>query len=435
MALAGVTPFPAELRLRPLTRRPLVLPEETVATVLAGDPARVFAGQSEPGPPRASIAVVTYNGLVVTRMCLEALLAGPEGGECEVIVVDNGSTDGTCAYLERMAELFPQVRVIFNGENRGFAPAVNQALAAATAPVLVLLNNDTLPPPGWLAALERHLEDDEVGLAGPVTNRIGNEAEVEAGYDTYGEMLEFAAARAEAFAGMRFDIRTPIGFCVAMRREVYDRIGPLDERYEVGLFEDDDYAMRCRAAGYRTVCAEDVFVHHFGESSFGDLFASGDYMRVFSSNRERFERKWGERWQPQHRRDTPEYAALRERIRAVAETLPADATVAVVSRGDDELVRLPRTAVHFPADGEGAYAGSHPSDSDEAIAYVERAREQGVHYLLLPVTARWWLDHYGGLSRHLEASCQVAYEDEDSCTVFALVPERRHGCRTTGMPS
>jgi hypothetical protein len=288
-----------------------------------------------------------------------------------------------------------------------------------------MLNNDTIPPPGWLAGLECHLEDPAVGLVGPVTNRIGNTAEIETDYATYGEMLVVADEQARARAGSRFDIRTPLGFCVAMRRDVYDRLGPLDERYEVGLFEDDDYAMRCRASGHRTVCAEDVFVHHFGESSFGELFATGEYMRLFEANRERFERRWGEPWRGHGRRDTPAYAALRERVYAAAATLPPDATIAVVSRGDDQLLRLPRAARHFPAGADGGYAGSHPADSAEAIAQLERARAEGVQFLLFPTTAMWWLDYYDGLRRHLEAGYAMTYHRDDTCTVFALTSEGR----------
>lgn len=420
-----VAAFPPALDLRPVARRPTVLCEETLAAVLAADPARLRAAESDSGdkaqPPVASIAVVTFGGLAFTRLCLESLLVNTLEPSWEVIVVDNGSQDGTPDYLRHLAELYPQVRPIFNDDNRGFAPAVNQALTAAYGEILVLLNNDTIVSPGWLSGIERHLADGGVGLVGAVTNRIGNEAEVEVEYRTYDELLEFAEARAREQRGASFDLRTPLGFCVGLRRDVYERVGPLDERFEVGLFEDEDLAMRCRQAGLRAVCAEDVFVHHFGEGSFGSLFSSGEHSRVFEANRRRFEQKWGEPWHPQRRRETPAYAALRERVRAAAGSLPADATVAVVSRGDDELLRLGgRTAWHFPRGVDGAYAGSHPADSDDAIAQIERVRAKGAEFVLFPATASWWLDHYEGLRRHLEGSYRVAYRQNDCCTIFAL---------------
>ena len=80
-------------------------------------------------------------------------------------------------------------------------------------------------------------------------------------------------------------------YCVALRREVASELGPLDERFGVGQFEDDDYALRARAAGYRIVCARDAFVHHFGNASFAKLGEERN-RQLFEENRRRFEEKW-----------------------------------------------------------------------------------------------------------------------------------------------
>lgn len=89
--------------------------------------------------------------------------------------------------------------------------------------------------------------------------------------------------------------------------------------------------------------------------------------------------------------------------RALASTLPAGAgPVAVVSRGDDDLISLPgHVGWHFPQTDDGVYAGHHPADSDAAIRLLEEARQRGARYLLVPESSSWWLDHYAGFRRHL----------------------------------
>ena len=416
--------FPPDLLLTPVSRRPTRLDESTVSTVLESPPPSYPAGPHV--APDASVVVVTRDNLVFARLCLESLLAATDGAY-EVITVDNGSTDGTREYLSRLEASGAPLRTLLNDGNRGFARACNQGLRLARGDVLVLLNDDTIVTPGWLSRLTAHLDDPAVGMVGPTTNRIGNEAEIEAPYRTLTELLRFAHDRAEAHAGERTDIPTLTMFCVAMRRDAYEAVGALDERFEVGLLEDDDYSLRVRNAGYRLVCTDDVFVHHFGETSFGKLVPSGEYARLLHANRARFEEKWGMAWRPYGRRLSREYSDLRERIRrVVAEMVPADATVLVVSRGDEDLLRLyGRRAWHFPRSESGGYAGHHPGDSEEAIAQLEALRAQGADHLLFPQTGLWWLDHYDELRRHLEGSYRTRFSEPATCVIYELRGERR----------
>jgi len=418
--------FAPELSLVPLTRRPLRLPEVTVQAVLSS-PLPVHSAATQ--PPHSSIVIATYDNLVFTRFCLATVLANtPPQPTYEVIVVDNASSDGTVEYLRDLAERQPGLRLLLNTTNRGFAPAVNQGIRLASGDVLVLLNNDTLVPPEWLAGLAQHLVEPTVGLVGPLTNSAGNEAQIEIPYGTFGGFEQFAADRARTAAGRRFDIPMLTMFCLAMRRNTYEMLGPLDERFAMGMFEDDDYSRRARQAGYAVVCAEDVFVHHFGQASFGQLVPSGQYAALFQANRRRFEQKWGGAWEPHRRRVSPVYHGLVERIRRVVDaTLPRRATVMVVSRGDDGLLELggERRGWHFPRLADGTFAGYYPEDSTAAITHVEELRTAGADHLLFPSTSLWWLEHYPGLRRYLDECYSNVITDQETCSIYALRRKRR----------
>ena len=116
------------------------------------------------------------------------------------------------------------------------------------------------------------------------------------------------------------------------------------------------------------------------------------------------------------------YEQLRQRIReTVQEIIPAGATVLVVSKGDGSLLDLPgRQGWHFPQTDRGAYAGHHPTDSDEAIAHLEALRAKGADYLLFPNTAFWWLAHYKEFKQHLESHYRVVRRQNQISLTFAL---------------
>ena len=423
----AVEPIAAELDITVTSRRPTRLREKTVDAVLRRPEPKLLASRERHGSPINSVIVVTHENLAFTRLCVESVLLNTSD-DYELIVVDNGSSDGTVDYLSRLDDLLPWVRHIGNHENRGFPHAVNQGLAAATGEVLVLLNNDTIVPDRWLEPLSNHLRETNVGLVGPVSNHAGNEARIATTYRTYGEMLAFSAQRREQYKGQCCDIPVATMFCVAMRRETYEKVGPLDEGFGTGLFEDDDYALRIRANGLRVVCAEDGFVHHFGEATFGHLVPTGDYGALFSANRALLERKWALSWQTHHRRVDPDYGDLVARIRTTVDAaLPRDETVLVISRGDPELVRLPgRRAWHFPGAESGEFAGHHPADGAEAVELLQAAVKRGARHLVVPATEYWWLDHYRPLARYLENDCEVTVRNDDFMA-FRLPPAQLNG--------
>jgi GT2 family glycosyltransferase len=261
----------------------------------------------EPGanaktPPTVSIVIVTHDNPALCGACLRGLFRNTPWPGLQVIVIDNGSPTETRALLEEHARADPRLSVIRNDENRGFAPAANQGLRAARGDIVVLLNDDTVVGPEWLPRLVAHLErNPRLGMVCPVTNEIGNAARIDVTYSTFEAMEEFAIERAGAHAGELREASSLALFCAAARRSVLVEAGFLDERYAIGMFEDDDLSLTLRRRGFSLGIAQDAFVHHVGQASFSRL---GDpaYLRVWSANRRRFEAKWGVRWKPPDRR-------------------------------------------------------------------------------------------------------------------------------------
>ncbi len=252
---------------------------------------------------KAAIVLANYNNGDYLRMCLESVFTRTVYPDYRVIMVDNGSEPDVVAYLREAELKWPQLSVIYNDENLGFACACNRGIeAAGPCDYFVLLNSDTVVTRGWLSRLVRHLQEPGVALVGPVTNSIGNEARIEVDYEGMDSMEQFARRHCREHSGECFDIRVLAMYCLGLRRSTHEKLGPLDERYGLGMFEDDDYSLRARRSGGRLVCAEDVFVHHWGGSFYGRL-ESGAYDRLFDENRRQFEQKWGVKWRPHQYRE------------------------------------------------------------------------------------------------------------------------------------
>ncbi len=119
---------------------------------------------------------------------------------------------------------------------------------------------------------------------------------------------------------------------------------------------------------------------------------------------------------------SPDYFGLVDQVTSmVTAVVPPSKTVLVVSKGDENLLRLgSRTGWHFPRTDDGRYAGHYPADSDEAVRQLEALRERGASYVVFPATSLWWLDHYPELSRHLQDRYTCLVRDEDTCAIYDL---------------
>jgi GT2 family glycosyltransferase/Flp pilus assembly protein TadD/glycosyltransferase involved in cell wall biosynthesis/2-polyprenyl-3-methyl-5-hydroxy-6-metoxy-1,4-benzoquinol methylase len=238
-----------------------------------------------------SIIILTHNQLDHTKLCLQTLEQHTPQPH-ELILVDNGSTDGTVPYLRHYAAGRDHIRLIENADNRGFAAGNNQGLAIAQGDYVVLLNNDTVVTADWLARLLNVFEQyPDTGIVGPVSNYVSGPQQV-AGttYQTVADMHQFAQQWATDHAGQSQEFYRVVGFCLLAKRTVIDRIGGLDEQFGRGNFEDDDFCVRAALAGFKARIARDVFIHHTGNQTF--RAAGIDYKQSLEHNWDIFKAKW-----------------------------------------------------------------------------------------------------------------------------------------------
>jgi N-acetylglucosaminyl-diphospho-decaprenol L-rhamnosyltransferase len=232
-----------------------------------------------PRRPTVSVCIVNWNCRKLLRNCLRSLSAARQGLRLEVIVVDNGSTDGAAEMVERD---FPRVRLIRNAANRGFAAANNQAATTARGRYLFFLNNDTVVPPDTLLHLRDYLRTHpQTGLVGPQLRDGRGRPQVSArGRPTIGALLHrvellrrtglFRAAY-RRYRGRDGDFETTrpvevlMGAAMFLRSRVFRECGPWDESYTFGG-EDIDLCDRI-GRHYDVVYHPSVQVTHFGRAS------------------------------------------------------------------------------------------------------------------------------------------------------------------------
>ena len=212
------------------------------------------------------IIIVTWNGLDYTKKCIESVKKFTKNIDYRFVFVDNNSTDGTIEYLEKI----PNSILIKNDQNLGFAKGMNKGFEKVSAKYTVWLNNDTIVTPNWLEKLVNHLEKNpDAGAIGPVSNGTGIIQNVE-GFESkeYDDIQEFGKSINEKFKGSATEFHRIAGFCIVMKSELISKIGKIDEKFNHGGYDDDDYCRRVRDAGYKILIAEDVFIYHKSGASF-----------------------------------------------------------------------------------------------------------------------------------------------------------------------
>ncbi len=246
-------------------------------------------------PAKVAVTILSWNGRQHLATCLEALAGQRNPGvPWEIWVLDNGSTDGTVAWLESH---HPAVRVVASPKNLGFCAGNNRLVEALDADAVALLNNDTRPAPGWLAALVEAYAaspEDVAAVSGLIV-------------DWEGERLDFGGG-AMTFDGHAFqlDFRRPLGVAkipapgdelpfacggnLLVRRRSFLAAGSFDESYFAYL-EDVDLGWRLWAGGERVVFAPEAAVHHrssatsdlLGNFNRGFLFERNAYLTVYKN--------------------------------------------------------------------------------------------------------------------------------------------------------
>ncbi len=227
-------------------------------------------------PPLFSIIVVNYNGLSFLKGCFDSLL-GTTYPSVEILMVDNGSTDGSVPFVERN---YPQVKLIKSPTNLSYSGGNNLGIRHASGDYIVLLNNDTEVTPGWLEPLaEEFASDRTIAACQPkilmMTDRSSFEYSGAAG--GYMDWFGYPFLRGRIFDVIeqdhgqyqnQVDLFWTSGAAMAIRKSVLDEIGLLDEDFVLHM-EEIDLCWRMHLMGYRLRARPDAVIYHFGGGTLG----------------------------------------------------------------------------------------------------------------------------------------------------------------------
>lgn len=230
------------------------------------------ASPSEQTPIAVSIIVLNFNGRAWLERCLPSAVA-ETAPDCELLVVDNGSSDGS---VEFVAQAFPTVRIEAIGANLGFAAGNNVGARLARGRYLAFLNNDAAPQPGWLARLRAALDTrPDAGLAASCIVYLDRPTVVDSagdGVTRFGGAFKRSHGQPVSEAGEARDVFGACGAACLIRKTLFDEVGGFDGDY-FAVHEDVDLSYRCQLRGFSCVYVPDAVVHHAGSATLGRLSA------------------------------------------------------------------------------------------------------------------------------------------------------------------
>ncbi len=238
----------------------------------------------------ASFVILSWNTLELTKACIRSIQNSCYEGAYELVLIDNGSTDGSAEYLQEISDT---CIVKINKENRGFGGGCNQGISLATeGNDIFLLNSDTEMMPHALFLMRLGLyANDRIGAVGATSNYVANYQRVKEEVRSLDEGYKLARKINVVNAHAMEQKDYLVGFATLIRRSVVDEIGGLDEQFKLGNFEDNDFGVRILKSGHQNVLLHNVFIFHWGSESF--LSNKVDYSLTMQENAEIFREKWG----------------------------------------------------------------------------------------------------------------------------------------------
>jgi GT2 family glycosyltransferase len=251
----------------------------------------------------ASIVIPVLDKIEFTRQCLDRIWRHTDGISCEVVVVDNGSRDGTAEFFADTSRFPGPVRYHRNDRNLGYAKGNNLGAAIAAGRYLVFLNNDTLAQPGWLSGMLRVAQSSssssKVGIVGikqlfPYTN-VFYHTGIVFGPDGVPQHLYPHLDASLPQVNIEREYQAVTGACLLIERRLFDECGGFDEAYVNG-YEDVDLCLKLRERQRSVVCCTSAFIYHYGQISEGRTADDDQNAALFAT-----------RWKDRLRADRDEY--------------------------------------------------------------------------------------------------------------------------------